>query len=112
LVVSGVLTVLLASSHGARGAAVATTLGEAAIVVVGAALLVRATEGLRLPFGVLLRVAAAAVPAFALALVPGLPTVVLVVLATAVYVGILLALRAIPPELLVELRRLRPRPAR
>ena len=109
LAVSGTLTAALASSKGAQGAAVATAVGEVAIALVGAFFVVRAVENLRLPLGVVVRVAAAGLAAGALVLVPGLPNVVLVVVATVVYFGVLFALRAIPEELLVELRKIRRR---
>ena len=109
LIVSVALTLALAPSHGAQGAAVATALGEIAIVVAGAVFVVRSVENLRLPLGVLPRVGVAAGAAAALVLVPGLPDIVLLVLAAGVYFGVLFALGAIPKELLVELGKLRPR---
>jgi hypothetical protein len=44
-----------------------------------------------------------------LVLIPGLPTIVLIVAASVVYFAILLALRAVPEELIAELRATRAR---
>ena len=48
--------------------------------------------------------------AAALALIPGLPDMILIAAATLIYGGVLLLLRAIPEELLIELRRVRRAP--
>jgi hypothetical protein len=56
----------------------------------------------------LVRVAVAATAGAAVALIPGTPVVLDLVLATVVYFAVLLALNGIPKELLVELRGMRP----
>jgi O-antigen/teichoic acid export membrane protein len=96
LVVLGIGLALLVSDHGARGAAAATIAGEAVLALSGMWFALRAGVAPRL--GRLPRIAAAAalaaVPAVLLPAFPGTAA------ALAVYVGALLALRAVPDELL------------
>jgi O-antigen/teichoic acid export membrane protein len=107
-VVSCGLTLLLASSHGATGAAVATLCGESVLAAGLLAALVRGHPELRPELGVLFKVAVAAAPAAVLALVPDLPSLVRAVLALAAYAIGLLVTRAVPAELfeLVYRRRI------
>ena len=104
LVANAILTLLLAPGEGAVGAAAAMTTAEFVITGVTVALLLRSGTGIRFPLRALLPVipAAAAATAFALT---GLPSVVQAVAATIVYFAILLALRALPREVLDALLR-------
>lgn len=104
LIGNGALVAVLASVADAEGAAVATVVAESAVALVSPLLIARAHPHLRLSARVVPRVALAAAAGAALALVPGLPVVVLVLAASAVYFGALHLLRAIPEELIVELR--------
>jgi O-antigen/teichoic acid export membrane protein len=96
------LTFALVPSLGAKGAAIATLVGE--FVLTGlyvAVLFVR--DRLAVSVSVLPAVLAAAGGAFALALVPGLSGIALVAAASVAYFLILFAFRAIPAELLEAL---------
>jgi O-antigen/teichoic acid export membrane protein len=106
-VVSCALTLILASSHGARGAAVATLCGETVLAIGLLTALMRGHSELRPELGVLIKVAAAAAPAVVLALVPDLPSLVRALLALAVYAVLLLLTRAVPAELFELLSRRR-----
>jgi O-antigen/teichoic acid export membrane protein len=103
LLTVGVLTPLLAEAHGAVGGAVATVACEA--VVTGGALLalLRSHPDLRFPPVATLKILLAGAVALALAALD-LPDVPAAVLASAVFAGALLALRAMPQELLDEAR--------
>ena len=104
LAVSAGLTLALVPSAGAEGAAIATTAAEVVLIGVGAFLLFRARPQLRPAPAVIPKVAVAA----AAALVAGfLPPLAAAAVGLLIYLVVLLALRAFPPELLVELRRLR-----
>jgi O-antigen/teichoic acid export membrane protein len=102
------LAAVLSAEHGGDGAAVAVSAGE--LVLAGAAY---AALRMRHPdvapsLSSVPRVIVAAALAAAPALIPGLPVVAAIAAATVIYVGLLFALRAVPEELLAELRRLRP----
>lgn len=102
--VSGLLTLVLASAHGATGAAVATLCGETVLAAGLLAALLRGHSELRPELGVLVKVVFAAAPAVVLALVPDVPSLAHALLALAAY-GLVLALtRAMPRELLEVLR--------
>jgi O-antigen/teichoic acid export membrane protein len=99
LALSIALTLALVPAIGAKGAAIATVAGEFGLALLyGIALF-----GRRLVSGVSGRfvgpVALAAAPAAALALIPGLHDIPLVVASTAVYFVVLAALGGIPAEL-------------
>jgi O-antigen/teichoic acid export membrane protein len=98
LSITAALTIVLAKSHGATGAAVATVCGE--WILCGGYLfaLTRGTDALHLNATVALRVAAAAIPAFAVMLL-GLPAVAQLVAALVVYGGLIVVVKAIPSEL-------------
>jgi O-antigen/teichoic acid export membrane protein len=98
LVASLVLTLLLVPSLGAKGAAIATVVGEFALTAGYFLALWKAA--LRLPLRVVLPVGVAAGAAATLAFVPGLSSIALACAADAVYVGLLFAFRAVPPEVL------------
>jgi O-antigen/teichoic acid export membrane protein len=104
------LTLILASSHGATGAAVATVAGEWVISVAYVVALSRGESKLRLNPAVAVKVLLAAAPAFAVMLL-GLPDVAQLTLALAIYALGILLLRAVPHELYgpLSLRWERPR---
>ena len=110
LAVNATLVSVLASSHGARGAAVGTLVADVVALVVTGAYLARSST-LRPQFGVVLRMVPALALAGAVWFVPGLPSVVAMVLGAVVYGVVLLVLRAVPDEVFVELRKLRGSPA-
>ncbi len=90
---------VLASTDGARGAAIAASSVEVVLAIVGGWLLARAGRALRPSLTVVPKVALAAALAAVVALIPiGEPA--RVVLATAIYAAVLYAIKAFPPELL------------
>lgn len=91
------LTLLLGGPLGARGAAVATVVAEVVLGVTAASFLVHARADIRLSVHSVPAVALAAAAAAATLFVP-VHDAVRVVLATAIYFGILGALRRLPPE--------------
>ena len=94
---------ILVPVDGARGAAVATVIGEAVLAGSGALLVARSGHRLRIAKAPRIVLAAA------VALAPGLvlPALPAAALGLAIFVGALLALRAVPDELLDEIRRRR-----
>jgi O-antigen/teichoic acid export membrane protein len=105
-VLAAALTAVLAATKGAEGAAVATVAGEVALALACAVALTRRDRSLRPPLGLVPRVAIAAAAGASLALVPGLPPLVLAAAGGAVYLVVLVLLRAVPRELLDEGARL------
>jgi O-antigen/teichoic acid export membrane protein len=113
-VVSCLLTIVLASSDGATGAAIATVCGESVLALGSLLALVRGRPELRPELAILVKVLVAAAPATALALLSGVPSLVRAALALVVYGTLIVVMRAVPQEI-VELlpprRRARgPRP--
>ena len=107
LVAGIVLVWVLAETHGAEGAALATAITELGLAL-GTPLVLLRTDPHVLPsLRVVPRVALAAAAGAAVALL-GLPAVPLVALATVAYAAVLLLTRAVPEEILVELRRFLP----
>jgi O-antigen/teichoic acid export membrane protein len=100
LAVSCILTLTLARVDGAMGAAIATVCGEATLGAGYLAVMVRADPTLRPPAAIIWKVALSAAPAVAIALAVKLPSVPLTLIALLVYGVAILALRAVPPELL------------
>ncbi len=98
--VSCLLTIVLARSHGATGAAVATVCGESVLALALLAALLHGHPELRPTLGIVLKVALAAAPAVALALLPGVSSLVRTVLALAVYGLLILLTRAVPAEVI------------
>lgn len=98
-------TLVLGGPLGPEGAALATVLAEAVLAAGALIGLVRHRPALRPSFAVVPKVAVAAAAGGGLALVVPAPAVVLAVLAGAVYGGIVLALRAVPPEAIDALLR-------
>jgi O-antigen/teichoic acid export membrane protein len=97
--VSLALTIILAATHGARGAALATLAGESTLAIGLVLALVRASAALRPPVAVVYKVVLAAVPAVALALIPNVPSPVSALLALSVYGIVIVLTRAVPAEL-------------
>jgi O-antigen/teichoic acid export membrane protein len=102
-----VLTLLLAPSGGADGAAIATVAAEAGLALAVLALVVRrGVAHVPLSLRIFLPVGLAAALAAAMELVvPGVHDVITVALATVVYFGVLAALGQIPSELRGALAR-------
>jgi O-antigen/teichoic acid export membrane protein len=94
-------------SLGAKGAAIAAVLGEAALALAVLVKLVRARPALLPRFGFALRLAAAALLGLACVLIPGLPLLARAVLAAAVYSVAAYALGAVPAEVLDAFRHRR-----
>jgi O-antigen/teichoic acid export membrane protein len=107
LLLSGLLTGVLASRYGALGAAVATTAVEILYTAILAVAVVRSGVRPQVSIAGMPRAALAALLG-ALALAPpNLPNVVRPLLAVTVYCVTLLVLRAVPRELLDQIPRLR-----
>ncbi len=107
LLVGTVLVVLLASSHGAQGAALGTAITEV-LLALFIPLLLRRTDPHIVPgMSAVPRVLLAGAVAASVVLIPGIPTLAALVLAGAIYLVLLLVSRAIPEEVFVELRSLR-----
>jgi O-antigen/teichoic acid export membrane protein len=99
LAMSGLLTGLLVGPYGAKGAAIATVGGEFTLALAYTVALLGGDRRLGIPVGVIPKVAAATAAALALALVPGLDGLALVLAASAAYFAVLWAVRGIPEEL-------------
>lgn len=109
LVISVCLTFALVPVLQARGAAFAFVGGELAVALACLGFLVRARPDLRPSLRVPTRVLLASVMGGGVILIPGLPSLPRAILASAIYCGVLIASRAIPPELMQAVLR-RPRP--
>lgn len=109
LIVGSILVVVLASTHGAEGAALGTAITEVALALGIPFILLRTDRAIVPSMSVVPRVALAAGLGALILLIPGVPTAVSTVLAGLVYFVILLAVGAIPQELSAELRGLRAR---
>jgi O-antigen/teichoic acid export membrane protein len=107
-VVSCVLTLSLAATNGADGAALATLCGEATLAIASLIALIRHQPELRPRLAAVPKVALAAAPAVAIALAPGLSSIVRALLALVAYALIIALTRAVPREIL----ELIPRPRR
>lgn len=92
-------TFALVPNHGAKGAAIATAAAEFALAGAYGFFLMRRRSDLRPSLSTVPAVAGGIAAATVLAIVLPLPSVALAALGLAVYVGILLALRAVPSEL-------------
>jgi O-antigen/teichoic acid export membrane protein len=97
-------TLLLEPSMGAEGAALATAMTEVGLGLLYIVLLGRADRRLVPSLRVVGPVALAAALAIAPAVFTDLPSVALALIATAVYFGVLLALRSIPLDVVRALR--------
>jgi O-antigen/teichoic acid export membrane protein len=98
LAVSATLTVILARADGARGAALASVCGETTLALLYLAGLVRHSPELRPELGAAAKVALAAIPALAVALLPGLSQLLQPIAALAVFATLILLMRAVPGE--------------
>jgi O-antigen/teichoic acid export membrane protein len=103
LLTSGVLTGLLASRFGALGAASATTAVEVLYTGMLATAVLRAGTRPQVSFAQMPRAALAALLGSLALAPPDLPNVVRPVLAMVIYGGCLLALGAVPRELLEQI---------
>jgi O-antigen/teichoic acid export membrane protein len=99
--VSCVLTIVLASSSGAQGAATASLCGEFALASGYLIVLVRSHPEMRLKAqpAFLLKVLVAALPSVVLMLATNLPAVLMAGASLVIYGGLLLVTKALPPEL-------------
>jgi O-antigen/teichoic acid export membrane protein len=98
--VSCSLTLLLAGSSGAMGAAIATLCGESVLALGSLLALVHGHPELSPRLGVVLKVLPAAALGVALALLPDLSSLVRALLAVGAYGLVILATRAVPPEVI------------
>lgn len=105
LAVSVIVSLALIPALDARGAAIGFASAE--IIVVGGSFIAlhRARPDIRFSLRVPSRVLLGAALAAAVALVPGLPSIAAAAIAGAIYLGVLVATRAIPAELLQALPR-------
>jgi O-antigen/teichoic acid export membrane protein len=99
-----VVTLVLASTHGARGAAWATVTGEVVLCLAAGFTLRRADRSMTPDLRNLPRLAVAAAAGAATALI-GLPPLPTALLGVAVYLVVLWRIGGIPEEILVEVRR-------
>jgi O-antigen/teichoic acid export membrane protein len=98
LAITAALTLVLAKTHGATGAAVATVCGEWILCAGYLVSLTRGESSLRLDTGFVWRIGAAAAPAFAVMLL-GLPGVAQLAAALSVYALLIVLVKAVPKEL-------------
>jgi len=98
--VSCTLTIVLASSSGATGAALATLCGESVLALGLLAALRHGHPELAPRPGIILKVALAAAPAVALGLLPRTPSLLRMVLALGAYGLMVLLTKAVPREML------------
>jgi O-antigen/teichoic acid export membrane protein len=99
LVTSLGLTLALAPAHGARGAAWSTLAGETLLAIAYLVGLVRHRSTLRPKFTILAKVIPAALAALAIGLVVPASDLVATLVASGVYLLLVLVLRAVPAEL-------------
>ncbi|HWF51696.1 MAG TPA: oligosaccharide flippase family protein [Solirubrobacteraceae bacterium] len=99
LALSIVLMIVLVKADGARGAAIATAIGEVGAAMLGALVLLRRRPSLRPRLRVIPRVALAVAIGSVPLWVGGLPSIVRFLLATILYGGVLAVTRAFPREL-------------
>lgn len=99
-----VLTSALTAAYGALGAAVGVALAELMLALGAGLALARVRSGPRLSFRLAPRIALAAAAALAVAALPGLPAAGRLAAGIGIYAALVLLLRAVPPELLLELR--------
>jgi O-antigen/teichoic acid export membrane protein len=99
LVVSIGLTLVLAHSDGARGAAIATVCGEATLALGAGISLAWRRPRFRPDPGIVAKAIFAAAVAGVVSLVPTMPSLVRAIVAAVVYAVLLLVMRALPSEL-------------
>jgi O-antigen/teichoic acid export membrane protein len=98
LAISGVLTLTLAPSLGARGAALAALVAEVGLALSQVVMLKRAAPGVAMPISTVAAVALAGSAAVAVGVVLPVHPAIGVVVASLVYFSILKLLRRFPPE--------------
>jgi O-antigen/teichoic acid export membrane protein len=108
VVVMGTLVLILASSHGAKGAAIAAVSTEYVLAGAYAIALMRPHADMRVSPRTLPRVLAAAALAVAPVLILQPPSVVAALMAVAIYSGAALLLRAVPAEVIEAFEHLIP----
>jgi O-antigen/teichoic acid export membrane protein len=104
LVLGGGAVAVLVTLDGARGAAVGTAAGEVVLATLNAAALSRADHDLTPPLRIVPAVAVAA-GLGSLTILADLPVIATCVVASAIYIGAVLALGAVPEGLLQQLGR-------
>ena len=107
LAVSVALTLVLGRAWGGTGAATAVVAAELCLAAGAVWLLARRSRALEPEWSFLPRVLAAGLTTAALAVIPGVPNVVIAVAGVVVYVVLALALHIIPEEVLAEFGRVR-----
>jgi O-antigen/teichoic acid export membrane protein len=105
LAVTTAATALLTEADGVRGAAIAVALGEVALALGNGLALHRALPEAGVPLGALWRVGAAAGAGAGAALLADGPALLQASVCTAVFFVVAIGVRAVPAELLAELRR-------
>lgn len=95
-----VVTLLVELVGGARSAAIGTAIAEICVVIADAALVVRGRPELVPPLRVIPRVALATGLGLTPLLISDVPTLVRLVISTALYAGVLIVTKALPAELL------------
>jgi O-antigen/teichoic acid export membrane protein len=110
LAISVTVALALVPSLGAKGAAVATVVGESSLAVAYAIALFARAPDLRISLRLVPKVFVAAALAASLVFVPGLDGVVLAIAAGVVYIVVLLLLRGVPDELWKAFRAVRGAP--
>jgi O-antigen/teichoic acid export membrane protein len=105
--VGTVLVVVLVRTYGAIGGAAATVAGELVLILLSIGALAHHDRAVLPSWRVVPRVVVAATLAVAPAVLLGLPPAAAVVVGSAIYLAVALALGAVPKELFVELSRRR-----
>ncbi|HEY3759893.1 MAG TPA: oligosaccharide flippase family protein [Solirubrobacteraceae bacterium] len=98
LAVSSILTVILARADGARGAALASVCGETTLALLYLVGLIRGSPELRPELGAAAKIVLAAIPALAVALLPGIAQLLQPIAALAVFAVLIVLMRAVPRE--------------
>jgi O-antigen/teichoic acid export membrane protein len=104
LVVNVALAATLGAAHGAEGAAYATLASEVIGLAFGLTVLARSHRSIVPSLAVVARVALAVGAAMLVALLPGLPSVAAAAAGGVIYVAVVWAVGAVPPELLEAIR--------
>lgn len=99
LCTAGVLTAALIPGMQAKGAAIGVSTGELLLAVTAYIQVRRANVDIAFPVATAAKVALAAGLACAVLLIPGIPSLVALVAGSAIYLVVLLVLRALPDEL-------------
>ncbi len=111
LAVTLAATLILAHSDGARGAAIATIVGETTVSTLMFVSLLRHGRGFAPHLGLMAKLALATVLATPLALYTGIPSLPRAIAVGCLYLLVVLLTRALPEEVMAMLPRWRQRPA-